>query len=145
MGGLPRRYSKIKEIRATGNNPLLVYAGDFFFSTPQIDLSNKQSEKFRAEYILEGFETIGYDVLNVGHYELLAGLPFLKKMSKKANIPFISANIKDSNSKELVFEPYQIIEKNGLKIGIIGLTNKLPDSSKSMIADNSFIGQCRQK
>jgi 2',3'-cyclic-nucleotide 2'-phosphodiesterase (5'-nucleotidase family) len=70
MGGLPRRYSKIKEIRATGKDPLLVDAGDFFFSTPQIDLSNKQSEKFRAEYILEGFETIGYDVLNVGHYEL---------------------------------------------------------------------------
>jgi 2',3'-cyclic-nucleotide 2'-phosphodiesterase (5'-nucleotidase family) len=136
MGGLPRRYSKIKEIRATGKDPLLVDAGDFFFSTPQIDLSNKQSEKFRAEYILEGFETIGYDVLNVGHYELLAGLPFLKKMSKKANIPFISANIKDLNSKELIFKPYQIIEKNGLKIGVIGLTNKLPDSSKSMIADD---------
>ena len=136
MGGLPRRYTKVKEIRESGAEPLIVDAGDFFFSTKKIDVRNKQSEKFRAEFILEGFETIGYDVVNVGEYELLLGLPFLKKMSEKVKIPFISANVKDSKSNELIFKPYQIIEKNGLKIGVIGLTNNLPDSSKSMIADD---------
>ena len=57
MGGLPRRYTKIKELRDEGVDPLLVDAGDFFFSTTKIDLANKQSEKFRAESILEGFKT----------------------------------------------------------------------------------------
>jgi len=136
MGGLPRRYTKVKEIRESGVEPLIVDAGDFFFSTKKIDLTNKQSEKFRAGFILEGFETIGYDVLNIGEYELLLGLPFLKKMSDKVNIPFISANVKDSKSDELIFKPYQIIEKNGLKIGVIGLTDNLPDTSKSMTADD---------
>ena len=63
---------------------------------------------------MEGYKTIGYDVLNVGHYEMLVGLPFLKKMSKKADIPFISANIKDFKTKELIFKPYEIIERDKL-------------------------------
>ena len=136
MGGLPRRITKVKELRESGINPLVVDAGDFFFSTKKIDLGNKQSEKFRAESILEGYKKIGYDVVNVGHYEMLVGLPFLRKMSKKIDVPFISANIKDSKTKELVFEPYQIIERNNLKIGVIGLTSNLPDTSKSMVADD---------
>ena len=136
MGGLPRRYTKVKELRDEGVDPLLVDAGDFFFSTTKIDLANKQSEKFRAESILEGFKTIGYDVLNVGKYETLVGLSFLRKMSKKVDIPFISANIRDYKTKQLIFKPYEIVERNNLKIGIIGLTNNLPDTCKSMIADN---------
>ena len=136
MGGLPRRYTKIKELRKSGVDPLMVDAGDFFFSTKKIDLGNKQSEKFRAESILKGYQTIGYDVLNVGHYELLGGLPFLRKMSDKVDIPFVSANIRDSKSNELIFKPYEIIERNNLKIGIIGLTNNLPDTSKSLKADD---------
>lgn len=136
MGGLPRRYTKIKEIRESGIDPLIVDAGDFCFSTAKIDLGNKQSEKFRAFAILEGYKTIGYDVINTGEYELLLGLPFLRKMSEKVDIPFVSANLRDYKTKELIFKPYHIIEKNNLRIGIIGLTNNLPDTSKSMISDD---------
>ena len=45
MGGLPRRLTKINEIRTSDSNPLIVDAGDFFFSTKKINIGNKQSEQ----------------------------------------------------------------------------------------------------
>ena len=106
MGGLPRRLTKINEIRTSDSNPLIVDAGDFFFSTKKINTGNKQSEKIRAESILKGYEKIGYDILNVGEYETLVGLPFLKMMSEKVSVPFISANLKDKSTNQLIFDPY---------------------------------------
>ena len=94
------------------------------------------SEKFRAKTILSGFSKVGCDAINVGNYELLAGLSFLKSVQKEFKAPFISANIKDSKSNELIFKPYTIIEKDNLKIGIIGLNNFYPDTIKSIIVDD---------
>ena len=56
--------------------------------------------------ILDGYEKIGCDAINVGHYELAAGLPFLKEMDTECDIPFISANLRDTGTGELLFDPY---------------------------------------
>ena len=136
MGGLPRRLTKINEIRTSDSNPLIVDAGDFFFSTTKINIGNKQSEKIRAESILKGYEKIGYDILNVGEYETLVGLPFLKRMSEKVSVPFISANLKDKSTNQLIFDPYKIINRNNLTIAFIGLTNNLADTSNTILMDD---------
>ena len=86
--------------------------------------------------MLEGFNKIGCDAINVGHYEMLNGLSYLKNISQKTDIPFISANLKDPSTNELIFEPYIILEKGDLRIGVAGVTNQLPDTSKSMLADD---------
>ncbi|MBC8467721.1 MAG: hypothetical protein H8D58_03970, partial [Candidatus Marinimicrobia bacterium] len=57
-------------------------------------------------------------------------------MDSKTDIPFLSANLRDSKSNDLIFDPFLIVEKDGLRVGIIGVTDKLPDTSKSMTADN---------
>ena len=136
MGGLSRRSVKINEIRKSGIDPLILDAGDLFFSTNKITRNNKESQLFRAGAIVEGYNRIGCDAINVGHYEMLNGLPFLKKMSEKTDIPFLSANLKDPVSKKLLFDPYRIIQKGSLKIGVVGVTDKLPDTCKSMFADD---------
>ena len=86
--------------------------------------------------MLEGFNKIGCDAINVGHYEMLNGLSYLKNISQKTDIPFISANLKDPSTNELIFEPYIILERGDLRIGVAGVTNQLPDTSKSMLADD---------
>ena len=127
---------KVQEIRNTGIDPLVLDAGDLFFSTTKLDVNNKESELYRAEAMLEGYNRIGCDAINVGHYEMLNGLTFLKEMAGKTEIPFLSANLRDPISNELIFEPFHIIERGEIKVGIIGVTSKLPDTCKSMIADN---------
>ncbi len=112
----------VNEIKKKGVNPIILDAGDLFFSTPKITVNNRKSEVFRANAILKGYEKIGCELLNVGEYELAAGLPFLKEIKTNTQVPFISANIIDSKTGELIFKPYSILERNSIKIGIIGLT-----------------------
>ena len=123
-------------MRKKGENPLILDAGDMFFSKTNIS-NNIKSEKFRCSTMLQGYEKIGCDALNIGKYELLAGVSFLKKMEEKYNsIPFVSANIKYKDTGELLFRPYIVEERDGLKIGVIGLSNMVPDTMTNIIADD---------
>ena len=127
---------KIQEMRNAGENPVILDAGDLFFSTPNLNSGNSQSELHRANAIMSGYEKIGCDAINVGKYELLAGLSFLKEQASKTSIPFVSANLRDATTGELLFDPYVIIDRGTLKVGIIGLTNLVPDTMKTVTADD---------
>jgi len=127
----------IEQMRKDGKDPLILDAGDMFFSTTNINDNNLKSEKHRCETMLAAYEIIGCEGLNIGKYELLAGLGFLKNMREKyVDIDFISANIRDKETNELIFSPYKIIKKDNLNVGVIGLTNMAPDSMKSIIVDD---------
>ena len=130
-------------MRDAGINPLILDAGDLLFSTKNIDATNKNSEIFRANAILEGYQKVGCDAINVGHYEVLNGLSFLREMEKTTDIPFISSNLKDSKSGELLFDPYIIFGRGELKIGVIGATDLIPDTMKS-IQSSDFIESCNR-
>ena len=151
MGGLSRRFVKIHEMKEAGDDPIILDAGDLFFSTANINTDNRDSEYFRAQSILEGYSRIGCDLINVGHYELLGGLSFLNKMYKEFKIPFISANLKNKTTNQLLFDPYKIISRNELNIGVIGVTDKLPDTCKTIVADdfidigNKYINQLKKE
>ena len=123
-------------MRNAGENPVILDAGDLFFSTPNLNSGNSQSELHRANAIMSGYEKIGCDAINVGKYELLAGLSFLKEQASKTSIPFVSANLRDATTGELLFDPYVIIDRGTLKVGIIGLTNLVPDTMKTVTADD---------
>ena len=92
---------------------------------------------------MEGFQKVGCDAINVGHYEVLNGLSFLQGMVKKTDIPFISSNLKDSKSGQLLFDPYIIFERGELKIGVIGATDLIPDTMKFIQSDD-FIESCNR-
>ena len=64
-------------------------------------------------------------------------------MEKTTDIPFISSNLKDSKSDELLFDPYIIFERGELKIGVIGATDLIPDTMKS-IQSSDFIESCNR-
>ena len=151
LGGLSRKLVGVNELKKKGLDPIILDAGDLFFSTPEITVNNRKSEIFRAKAILEGYEKIGCDLLNIGKYELAAGMPFLKDIMTSTQIPLISANIRDSKTGKLIFRPYSILERNSLKIGIIGLTN-VQSSEKNgfsvddyKIAGNKYIKQLKSQ
>ena len=126
-------------MRQEGNNPLILDAGDLFFTTPDLHDSNRVSEKYRASVILMGYEQIGCDAINVGQYEFGGGEQFLLETANTTQIPFISANLINTQTNQLLFNPYIIIEREGLKIGVIGLTNLLPKTIKNIRADDYII------
>ncbi len=78
----------------------------------------------RADLLIQSYNEMGYDAVNVGEKDLMLGAKFLSDASQKAKFSFISANLVDRKTEKGVFKPYVIKEIAGLKIGIFGLLDE---------------------
>jgi len=96
-----------------------------FNNSVLVDLQS-EADKLRAQTVIKGYETIGCDVINVGGFDMAAGIDYLQQIIDSTDIPFISANIIDSKTKKNLFPPHHIIENKGLSVGVIGLTDFIP-------------------
>lgn len=65
---------------------------------------------------------VGYDAMALGNHEFDNPLETLRQQEKWATFPFLSANIYQSSTGKRLFKPYQIFDKQGVKIAVMGLT-----------------------
>jgi 2',3'-cyclic-nucleotide 2'-phosphodiesterase (5'-nucleotidase family) len=72
--------------------------------------------------MIEAYNAIGYAAFNVSVKDFAAGLDYLKELEENASFPFLSANILDSTTHQLIFKPYIIKKLGGKKFGIIGVS-----------------------
>ncbi len=136
MGGLSRKLAYINTLKNNNVNPLILDAGGALFAHTQYSVLNLPSVQYKAKAFLEGMEKIGCNAFNIGDYDLVAGYDFLKSLEKNSKIPFISANLRETKSGDLAFKPFKILEKNKLKIGIIGVTDYLPQTVSELYKEN---------
>jgi 2',3'-cyclic-nucleotide 2'-phosphodiesterase/3'-nucleotidase/5'-nucleotidase len=82
------------------------------------------SNLFNGESVIDTMEEIQYDAMAIGNHEFDFGRDVLIENIKKSEVPIISANIIDNATGKLVdwTKPYVIVEKGGLKVGIIGFS-----------------------
>jgi len=119
--------------------PIILDAGDLLFSASTLVDSNRASEIYRGSAIIKGFNKIGCDAINVGQFELAAGLDTLMQIASETSIPFIPANLLDSVTEEPIFKPYTLIDRDGIKFGVIGLTDLVSDTIEQLIVDDYTI------
>ncbi|MBN2418171.1 MAG: hypothetical protein JXL81_02205 [Deltaproteobacteria bacterium] len=131
LGGLYKRTAYLNEYRKTHKNLIVVDSGDLLNEHYTIKDSFKSSAKLKAELISKIYKNTGIDAINIGELELVLGIDNLKEIEKKFDIPFVSANIVDSNNK-LVFKPYVITKTGDFNVGIIGVMGNSPDMTKLM-------------
>lgn len=117
------------EIEAQGGSVLLLSGGDINTGVPESDLQD-------AEPDFKGMSKIGYDAMALGNHEFDNPLDVLFKQKEWANFPMLSANIYDKATGKRLFQPYQMFDKQGVKIAVIGLTTE--DTAK--IGNPEFIG-----
>ncbi len=72
--------------------------------------------------MIEGYNAIGYHAFNVSANDFAAGLDYLRELEGKAKFPFLSANIIDSSTRQLLFKPYIVKKVGGKKFAIVGVT-----------------------
>lgn len=115
MGGYARRLGLINKIREEEKNVLLFDAGDFSQGTPYFNF-------FKGRVEVKGLNAMNYDAVTLGNHEFDNGVDTLETVLKEATFPIVSSNynVKKSAIAEFV-EPYRIIEKDGVRIGVIGL------------------------
>jgi len=119
--GMPARFTVVNAIRrqveAEGGSVLLLSGGDINTGVPESDLQD-------AEPDFVGMRKIGYDAMALGNHEFDNSLDVLAKQQEWAGFPFLSANIYAKDSGERMFKPYSVIDKQGIKIAIMGLTTE---------------------
>lgn len=64
---------------------------------------------------------LGYDGIGLGERDLNYGLPFLQEMMQKYSLPFTSANVRDGKTGELILPEYLVVERNGIKYGLVSV------------------------
>jgi len=116
LGGLPRVATKIKQLRSTLKNPLVLHAGDALQGTIFYTL-------YKGDVDVALMNMIGFDAFELGNHEFDDGETILAKFIKQANFPVIAANIDASQNHEIagLFKPYLIKEIEGEKVAILGI------------------------
>ena len=123
MGGLARKSTIIKDLKSEGHDVIVADAGNLFFKKDKLSSGvTIDHAKETANIIVDCFNIIGCDVFSPGSHDYAAGFDFMQQLQKKSNFPYISANIFGKNGEKL-YDPYIIVEKQGKKIGFVGLSS----------------------
>ncbi len=97
-------------------------AGDAFFKNPYVVQSKREKLTATAEAILQSYNIMGCQVMNIGMNDLAAGYDFIEKLQDQADFPFISANIMQVNTEKLLFAESAIIRTQAKTLGFVGVT-----------------------
>lgn len=115
VGGFAPISKIVKDAKEKDKDVFFFDAGDYF-TGPYISTLTK------GEAIIDILNTMPYDAVSVGNHEFDHGHENLVTQLSKLKFPVLLNNVFYSNSdKPLIKTPYTIVEKNGLKIGVIGI------------------------
>lgn len=128
LGGVAARAALINDIRKENDNVLLLDAGDIFQGTPYFNI-------YKGEPEIKAMAAMGYDAATMGNHDFDAGMENFATQLQHANFPIIICNYEFNNTPlEGKTIPYKIINKGGIKIGILGIGIE----GKGLIPDNLF-------
>lgn len=123
VGGIALLGGYLDQIRKENPNTLYALAGDLFKGS-LID------SHYKGISTIELINLLKPDVATIGNHEADYGLAHLLFLEKCACFDLINANMYISSSRKRLFEPYKIIEIDGMKILFIGIiTNEILQSA----------------
>lgn len=140
--GLEKVNTIIKSLEKTNGEYIKVLNGD------ALQGSYVSSTQY-GRPIIEALNVMKFDAFVIGNHEFDWGLEHIYKFKDgdltngEANFPFLGANIYDKKTNQRVdwIEPYTIVEKNGVKVGIIGIIGHTQESSilTPMVENYDFV------
>gem|GEM_PF-54843 len=110
---------------------LYLDGGDISSGNPAVDLP-------KGKPMIELLNEIGLDALAVGNHEFDYGVESFNANYNLAEFDWLSANMEVKDSEIVQPEPYKIFEKDGIKIGVISLTQAPPATAPKHIAGVEF-------
>ena len=120
-GSLARVSSYVKEQReAFGDNVVLLDNGDILQGQPTAYYYNfidTVSDHVCAQML----NYLRYDVGNMGNHDVETGHAVYDRWVKQCNFPVLGANVIDTLSGEPYLPPYQVLEREGVKIAVLGM------------------------
>ncbi|MFB9392020.1 bifunctional metallophosphatase/5'-nucleotidase [Streptomyces coeruleoprunus] len=131
-GGVEYLATHLRDARKDHRYSITAAAGDMIGASPLI------SGLFHDEPTVEALNKLELDVTSVGNHEFDEGAAELKRIQeggchptdgcaegttyKGAEFPYLAANVTDEKTGKPILDPYFIWEKEGVRIGFIGVT-----------------------
>ena len=128
----------VDSVRAIHPDMLLFSAGD-----------NRTGNPINDRYEIPGFPIVdlmnrtGFNLSAVGNHEFDSNTDGFRKLIELSDFRYVCANIETHDSLRLHIFPYRFFERNGVRIGVLGLiqigANGLPDTHPNNFKGVSFI------
>ncbi len=120
IGGFRELFWIVDSIRRAKGDVLLLDAGDVMTGNP---ISTIEHEGAKGGALFEMMNKVGYDAWAIGNHDLDVSQDNLRRLTRIARFPTLSANVTDSAGNFVLNnKDYVIILKSGLRIGVLGLT-----------------------
>ena len=117
LGGAAELMTLVEQIRAReavlGNPVFLFDTGDMF--------TGMLSKLTEGEALIEMMITMRYDAFGIGNHEFDYGWQNFRKLMFRAPFPVLGANIFYEGTDIPFSPPHAILEKDGVRIGVIGI------------------------
>lgn len=99
-----------------------LYPDMLLFSAGDIRSGNPINDRYEVPSLpmYELMNAVGFDLSCCGNHEWDAGVRNMRELMNIAKFPFVCANATFDDSLNMPVKPYVIIERNGLKLGVIG-------------------------
>ncbi len=120
LGGFERRATAIKQAVGTPKS-FVVDCGGFFAhwthgSMPYREVLNS--------FVIEGMNRTGVEVAGVDAFDQIQGKEKTLEYTAIGRFPFVSASLVDAETDQYIFEPFKVIEKDGLRIAFVGVMDR---------------------
>src|SRR5262249_34462504 len=113
LGGAAQLTTLIKQIRHREQTVFLFDTGDMF--------TGMLSNLTRGEALMEMMMSMEYDAMAIGNHEFDYGADNFLKQMNRVPFPVLGANIFYKDTKHPYSRPYTILERNGIRLGVIGI------------------------
>ena len=115
-GGVPYLAGYIASMRAQRNDIVLLDGGDVMEKGDMVAFVTE------SRVMYEAMKKMGYTAGAIGNHDLDHGVPYMKECSALAGYPLLCLNHFDADGS-LSFPASTVVEVNGIKVGILGMTN----------------------
>ena len=113
LGGAAHLSTLINQIRRRDTTVFLFDTGDMF--------TGMLSNVTRGEALMEMMMSMNYDAMAIGNHEFDYGSDNFERQMNRVSFPVLGANIFYKGTNHRYSRPYTIIERNGIRLGVIGI------------------------
>ena len=114
----------VKDVRKNNKNVVLVEVGDAIQDN-QIDVFAKDKKYYKDHPIPKVLNEMKYDIFVLGNHEFNFGMKALDEILKDIKAKKLTANFYHKKNDKRYIDATTIIEKDGVKLGIIGLSTPM--------------------
>jgi 2',3'-cyclic-nucleotide 2'-phosphodiesterase/3'-nucleotidase len=131
--GLSQVHSYVqKERQKNEDGVILLDNGDIMQGHPTVYFAN-YIDSSSTHIVSQVMNYMRYDAATIGNHDIEVGPNIYNRLVNEFSFPWLSANTINLTTGQPYFKPYQIIERKGVKVAVLGLTtpgipNWLPPS-----------------